>query len=110
MDGNAVVPRGSDVMQRLREVMWRAELLADVEEQVEKVTCRGEGICYDGPSEQVTGWRRQAGQLLALLERPLAPGERDEAMAEAARLVKLLEQHAGQDVGGADSAAPPTSA
>ncbi|MEV7156987.1 hypothetical protein AB0N77_20545 [Streptomyces misionensis] len=110
MDSNTVGPRGSDVMQRLREVVQRAELLVDVEEQVEKVTCRGEGICYDGPSEQVTAWRRQVGQLLALLERPSAPGEMDEAMAEATRLVQLLEKHASRDAGGADSAAPPASA
>ncbi|MFK0142551.1 hypothetical protein [Streptomyces murinus] len=71
-------------MQQLREVVWRAELV-DVKEQVEKVTCRGEGICYDGPSEQVTGWGRQVGRLL---------------------LVQAIEQHAC----GAGSAARPASA
>ncbi|WP_157856107.1 hypothetical protein [Actinacidiphila yeochonensis] len=63
-------PPGADALQKLTELVWRAELLVDVEERVEQVTCRGEVLPYDGPSEQVTDWRRQVGQLLALVERP----------------------------------------
>ncbi|MFF4933335.1 hypothetical protein ACFY2H_31255 [Streptomyces griseofuscus] len=101
-------PPGADALQKLTELVWRAELLVDVEERVEQVTCRGEVLPYDGPSEQVTDWRRQVGQLLALVERPPASEEMGEAIDTASRLVQLLEQH-GQRAGGADAAAPPTS-
>ncbi|MYZ41150.1 MULTISPECIES: hypothetical protein [unclassified Streptomyces] len=101
-------PHGADALQKLTELVWRAELLVDVEERVEQVICRGEELPYDGPSEQVTDWRRQVCRLLALVEQPPASAEMGEAIATASRLVQLLERH-GQGVGGADTAAPPTS-
>lgn len=100
-------PQGTDVLGQLTELVWRAELLVDVEERVEQVTCRGEGLLYEGPNEQVADWRRRVDELLAQLERPLACDEMNEAIAGASQLVQLLEQH-GRGADGAKTTAPPT--
>ncbi|MFE1190088.1 hypothetical protein [[Kitasatospora] papulosa] len=95
--------------QGLTTLVWRAEVLVDVEEHTERVTCRGEGLPYDGPSAAVAALRREVVGLLGLLERPLTGEEADQATAEASRLVQLLEQREGSAAGGAVATAPPAS-
>ncbi|WP_217225937.1 hypothetical protein [Streptomyces anulatus] len=93
----------------LTVLAWRAEVLVDVQEHTEKVTCRGEGLRYDGPSETVAARRREVDTLLELVERPMTAREVDEATVEVARLVAELEQRGGTEAGGAVPAAPPVS-
>ncbi|HBF84432.1 MAG TPA: hypothetical protein DD420_32240 [Streptomyces sp.] len=95
--------------QELTTLVWRAEVLVDVEEHTERVTCRGEGLPYEGPSEAVAAGRRKVVELLGLLERPLTAEEADRATAEASRLVQLLEQRGGPAAGDAVVTAPPAS-
>lgn len=63
-----------------------------VEEHTARVTCRAEGLPYDGPSAPVAALRREVVEWLSLLKRPLTSEEEDRATAEASRLVQLLEQ------------------
>ncbi|WP_432156097.1 hypothetical protein [Streptomyces sp. bgisy153] len=97
----------ADALQRLTVLVWRAELLVDVEERVEQVTCRGEDLPYRGPSKMVADWRRQVEALRIMLGQPPAASEVDEAIGKATRLVQLLEQRGGQGADGeAETAAP----
>lgn len=80
-----------------------------VEEHTARVTCRAEGLPYDGPSAPVAALRREVVELLSLLERPLTSEEEDRATAEASRLVQLLEQRGVPATGGAVVTAPPAA-
>ncbi|MFJ2217766.1 hypothetical protein ACIQVO_36920 [Streptomyces sp. NPDC101062] len=88
-----------DPRVRLRQLLWRAEVLLDVEEKTEAVACRVEGRAYEGPGQAVA----EAGEAVAVLKElvvlhagddlgdPVVTADLDQSLATATALVRRLE-------------------
>jgi len=89
-----------DPRVRLTQLVWRAELLVDVEEKTEEVACRVEGRAYTGPGPHVTEAREAVGKLKELadlhadddLDDPAARADLEKSLTTATTLVRALEQ------------------
>lgn len=97
---------GPDPRARLTQLVWRAELLVDIEEKTEEVACRVERRDYSGPGPEVAEARKAVGKLTELadlhaddnLDDPAAMADLEESLATATVLVQALERRgAGED-------------